>query len=135
MNRTPDYYVNEEKGTVACVLRGCAVDAVVELSAIEIVSCGIKQGIPEDFLMHDTYTGVAVCKEGDTFDEQFGRELAYRIAYTKYRSALRRKVSYVINDYEKYTKYVTRKMADVYTRLAAKQIKAQELLKETKAKI
>lgn len=135
MNRTPDYYVNKEKGTVACVLRGCTVDAVVELSDIESISVGMQQGIPKDFLMHDTYTGVAVCKEGDTFDEQFGRELAYRIAYTKYRNALRKKAGYIMNDYEKYTKTVIQKMADVYKRLAAKQIKSQELLKETKAKI
>lgn len=98
------YIINEEKGIVVCIISDC------EENAIELIDeqFGYTHAfnnipIPVKYILNNNYKGVAKCADGDTFDVEYGRKLAYKKAYLKYVTALNKKVNHFVNDYKKHT--------------------------------
>ncbi len=77
------YYVNEDERTVVCALVQCHDDAY------KYIIARIPGYIPKTFLqgrmdMPDKFIGKSVCAPGDTWDRQYGCQLAYFRAIQKY---------------------------------------------------
>lgn len=97
MNDKTKFYVNEEKGTVVCV-----VEALVK-TPVDWDSCVL---IPNTFL---TERGVAKCAPGDKFDIERGKRIALARAENKvYLSALNyldkfmEQIGVLVNAYEEF---------------------------------
>lgn len=120
MDREPYYYVNKEKGIVVCELTGCTIDAVTLMAkhftplqeigntikgctSCSEASCKALQDIPNNFLMRNSYKAIAKVQDGDTYDEEKGKAIAYRKALVKYNIALVKKVRFIANDHDKYS--------------------------------
>ena len=76
------YYVNEEERIVVCVLNGCRYDFVEVLNRTDnpitnsyYISCR-----RQDIHMKDSFRGIARCAEGDEWNEEYGKKLAYHRA-------------------------------------------------------
>ena len=68
------YYVNKEKGAVTAVIKDREFDAL----------CFSKRYIP------DAYSGVAICKEEDVFDEEVGKRVARKKALRSYYKEMKK---------------------------------------------
>lgn len=85
------YFVNKEKGICTCVLSDCEYDAIEEVEHIFGHTCNsliVKAN--KDYLIDYRYVGIAKCSPEDTFDEIFGKDLAFERAYVKYIKAKKR---------------------------------------------
>lgn len=99
MNRECIYHVNEEKGVIVCEITDCEDDALDML-----VSKGIgafRSCYPEEFYLRDTYKGIARLHQGDTYNEEYGKKLAYGKAMVKYNRALAKKLRFIHKHYAK----------------------------------
>jgi len=117
MRKEVVYIVNEEKGVVVCKILNCTVDAVLLLDKNGLVCMDLwpQDRVPTVLVMQDTYTGIAKLKDGDTFNEEFGKKLAYKIAMAKYNAALDKKITIAQANHKK---YVQREF-DTYDKLKA----------------
>ena len=100
-NFNVDYIVKEEEGVVVCIISDCKFNAVAlvdDYTDIFSPCCDI----PNVFLLNDRYTGVAKCVNGDTFDEECGKRIAYKKAYLKYITAFEKKVKFIEKDHKKF---------------------------------
>lgn len=110
MNKEPIYYFQPEKGIVVCELSNCELDAITFMSKrfppLNFLAPHLDdedlEEMPDNFFMNESYKGVAVTVAGDTYDEEFGKKLAYSIAIKKYNIALHKKVKNIATSYRKY---------------------------------
>lgn len=101
MNFDVNYIVKENEGIVVCIISGCSCNAI-ELTDNYTGLHDVPMFMPPDkFLLNNQYRGIAKCNVNDTFDEEYGKRLAYRKAYLKYTTALEKKVKYITTDYMK----------------------------------
>ncbi len=88
-DNTIQYYVNQEKGTVVCVLTGCHQIARIRLNKAEY-PVGELMILPDDDVINinNQFIGKAVLAPGDTWNEDFGKKLAYQKAREKRAAAI-----------------------------------------------
>ena len=95
------YIVNEEKGIVVCIISDCEENAIALID--EQLNYALNgMDIPNKYILNNNYKGIAKCAAGDTFDEEYGKKLAYKKAYLKYVTALNKKVKCFVDDYKKH---------------------------------
>ena len=101
MNFETHYIVKPEEGVVVCIIYDCCCNAM----ALVNKHTGLFEGKPclcnENRYCLGEYRGVAKCSSEDTFDEEYGKKLAYKKAYVKYASALEKTVKRIAKDYTK----------------------------------
>ncbi|MBQ8234386.1 MAG: hypothetical protein IJZ36_02230 [Bacilli bacterium] len=74
--------VNEEKGVVTVVIKGCEKDALNSiLSRFDLDSLGLVNSLD------NAYVGVARCNPEDKFDRNIGGDLASKRAMDKHKKA------------------------------------------------
>lgn len=107
------YYVNKEKRTVVCKINDCMYNLCDEVEG---------KGMPphEYLLLKDSYIGKAVCSVDDTFDEEFGKKLAFNRAVVKLNAD---KVK-VIDDFINGQKETFEFIASFFGEISSKYIKA-----------
>lgn len=95
-----DFYVNEEKRTVSCVLNNTEdmlidyIDENLYLSAWDI-NCA-QNGFIKKVRMPKRFVGIAKCADGDEWDEELGRKIAYtRLREKVYASFFRHARTYI----------------------------------------
>lgn len=122
-----NYIVNEEAGVVICNISDCECNAIAMIDKRTGLFSNPLGYIPEEFYMNEQYKGVARCAEGDTFDEEYGKKLAYRKAYLKYTIALSKKISYILKDYEKRTTRNIMEIEALDSKIGERTITAKDL--------
>lgn len=76
------YYIDEKNGVVVCIIENTtydAIDYIQKRNGYDNIYLG------QEFHLKDSYKGIARCNlaEGDTFDEEYGKELARHRAIEK----------------------------------------------------
>lgn len=91
------FIVNPEKRTVVCIIEHTRHKCVdfINFNMPEYVYLGqiVKKG-----WMPDRFVGIARCGENDEWNEDFGRELAYRRAKEKFNRSFFKHANSVLND-------------------------------------
>lgn len=99
MNFQTHYIVKPEEGVVVCIIHDCCCNAM----ALVNKHTGLFEGMPcqcnQSQYCLSEYRGVAKCSPEDTFNEEYGKKLAYKKAYVKYTAALERTVKRIVKDY------------------------------------
>lgn len=112
-----NYIVKEQEGIVVCIISDCELNAInVVNSTTGIFDVCCLGTIPEEFFLGE-YKGVSKCVPEDTFDVEYGKNLAYSKAYLKYVTALEKKVKYIVKDYKN---FITKRILPDYDRAVAK---------------
>lgn len=102
MNREPIYYINEEKGIVVCEITDCYYDAIeLVQQKSEILDEICSFCVPNELAISDSFKGIAKTHEGDTFDIEFGKKLAFKKAIVKRNIAISKKVNFIVKSYKK----------------------------------
>ena len=78
------YYINKEKRTIAARMVDCQYDIIDILYKMGIDRVFRANYRIEDFLIKDTYRGVAKCAPEDTWDEEVGKRIARNRLLKKY---------------------------------------------------
>ena len=99
------YIVKKDEGVVICRGQGTALDAMKELGIFNYKKpdFDIVLSLPE-YIISDEYKGVARLCDGDTWDEEFGKEIAYQKMKKKYLrakiKAVDRAVEHLAKEYQ-----------------------------------
>ena len=82
------YIVKKDEGVVICLGQGTALDAMKELGIFNYKEpdFDLVFSLPE-YIISDEYKGVARLCDGDTWNEEFGKEIAYQKMKKKYLRA------------------------------------------------
>lgn len=91
--RKPKFIIKPADGVVVCILEDTAFDLVRDMNFPSTMPLEFM----EIFVISDQYKGVARLHEGDTWDEEFGKKLAFEKAYMKYKAAKVKKLEKVKN--------------------------------------
>lgn len=93
----PIYHVNVAKKTVVCRLVECNNEIDARLIRRGFQVSAIKH---PKFCVPDVIIGKAVCCQTDTFDEEFGKKLAYSRAMAQFNIACRNLMTTIMNAME-----------------------------------
>ena len=94
------YYIDEEKRTVVCKLRGTMFD----VSANLLSHCNYVD-FENDYTMKDCYVGKAKCSPGDKWDKNTGKRIALCRALVAYYKDKDKMFMKVCNDLASVTNY------------------------------
>ena len=86
------YYVNRDKRTVVCVLSGCSWNAYNRIAKY-VRNYNYFIDPIGGFRIKDEYIGIAKCSPEDTWDEDYGRRLAFARARKKRDDAINDQIS------------------------------------------
>jgi hypothetical protein len=87
-----NYYINEEERTIVCVLSHCYSEAYRYIGK-HLTYYWMDTTLLDKLRMPDRFIGKATCAAGDTWDESYGRKLAYFRAKRKFDRNFANKVS------------------------------------------
>ena len=99
------YIVKKDEGVVIGLGQGTALDAMKELGIFNYKEpdFDLVFSLPE-YIISDEYKGVARLCDGDTWDEEFGKEIAYQKMKKKYLrakiKAVGRAVEHLAKEYQ-----------------------------------
>lgn len=123
------YYIDAEKGVVVCRI----VDTkFLVYNFIGPDHCQLLRDskINRHMMMPASFTGVARCAPGDTFNEAVGRELAYTKARTKLNTSFFKRANYFVNEIDRRVGELTAKFNKYGTQLENNHEKHMNHLKE-----
>lgn len=92
------YFVDKEKGVVVCVGQDCMFDLIREVGATDELFSPL--------LLSDLYKGIARLQDGDVWDEDYGKKLAYAKMIKKYVNAKQKKLNALIKDTEEVSEFL-----------------------------
>lgn len=92
------YFVDKEKGVVVCVGQNCMFDLIRDVGATDKLS--------SPFLLSDVYKGIARLQDGDVWDEDYGKKLAYAKMIKKYVNAKQKKLNALIKDTKEVSEFL-----------------------------
>lgn len=134
------YYVNREKKTVVVVIKSDAltplyiIDRVFDkfenangnhnLLEMSFDNCHVRNAF-----INDRYVGIAKCREGDTFDEEFGKKLALAKAKVKKAYAIQSNFFKFIEQLDKLNYLAGKKYDELYNRWLDFDMEVDNLLK------
>lgn len=99
------YFVNAEKGVVVCLIDDCQYDAINDfLQKLGNDICFNQQLIPtKKSFLPKSFRGIARCNfaDGDEFNEQYGKDLAFRRAHSSYTKSKHNAIQYLANHYKR----------------------------------
>lgn len=93
--RKPKFIVKPEDGVVVCILDNTMLDLVQDLK----IPFDAPMECVEPLLLNESYKGIARLSKDDTWNEEFGRNLAFEKAYVKYKAAKVKKLTKLMNIY------------------------------------
>ena len=123
------YIVKKDEGVVICLGQGTALDAMKELGIFNYKEpdFDLVLSLPE-YIISDEYKGVARLCDGDTWDEELGKEIAYQKMKRKYLrakiKAIGRAVEHLAEEYQK--------ALDVHNKLWGERASCMKALQEAK---
>ena len=91
--KTAKFFIHPEKRKVVCVIENCSKDFLNFIWKKTRMDCPqIKPGegiwrspqMTKNFLMPDSFTGIATCEEGDEWNEKIGKMIAFNRAKEKW---------------------------------------------------
>jgi hypothetical protein len=96
------YIVKKDEGVVICLGQGTALDAMKDLGIFNYKEpdFDLVFSLPE-CIISDEYKGVARLCDGDTWDEKFGKEIAYQKMKKKYLRAKIKAVGRAVEHFAK----------------------------------
>jgi len=112
------FYVQEDKGKVVCVIpntQGMARRFLEDNSKISpecdyyyaLQNGGNSSKLYKELEMPNRFVGVASCAEGDTFDEDLGRTIAFHKAKDKLYKSMFKKFNMFVNEIDSYIDELT----------------------------
>ena len=81
--RKPKYIIKKEDGVVVAILQGTAMD-LIKLLNVDTDDYRVI----EKLILSDQYKGVAKLADGDVWDEEVGKDIAFEKAHAKYKDAI-----------------------------------------------
>ena len=94
------FHINKEKGVIICILPNTQ-EAFIDFVSLNF---SVIQYYPNKMynklLMPKSFIGVATLADGDTWDEDFGKFLAYSRARDKYNKSFFKRAATFINEME-----------------------------------
>ena len=88
-----DYIVCKERRQVICIMNDTRHKLLDYLGAINM-DCGVWT---REFNMPKQFIGIATCAEGDEWNEQLGKDIAYSKAVTKFNKSFFKRAQAFIN--------------------------------------
>ena len=112
------FYVQEDKGKVVCVIpntQGMARRFLENNSKIspecdynyELQNYDRGSKLYKELKMPNRFVGIASCAEGDTFDENLGRTIAFHKAKDKLYKSMFKKFNMFVNEIDSYIDELT----------------------------
>ena len=123
-----DYIVKEKEGVVVCIISDCEFNAIALTDEYTDMFFMPWCQAPLEFRLNEQYKGIAKCVAGDTFDEEYGKRIAYRKAYLKYATALEKKVKFIQSSHKEYADQLQEKLKIAVRKIDGKTEAAQTLL-------
>ena len=124
------FYVNREKRKVVCVLEG------TEQMASDFMC---DQGLNTDFMFKDwsgdlclpnRFVGIATCAEGDTWDEEFGKQLAFHKMKVAFYTAFSNHATQYFNNIYQAIDEVIRNVNNFGDKVNANLTRSEERIEE-----
>lgn len=102
--KNAQYYINEEKRTITCVLQNCQNDLYEVINSIDC-DCNMRFDCCFDMNYHElkmkkVYVGVAKCAPDDTWDVEYGKLLAFHRAKHNHDTDFFRKAQHFIQSFD-----------------------------------
>lgn len=88
--RKPKFIIKEEDGVVVAILQGTAMD-LIKLLNVDTDDYRVI----EKLLLSDQYKGVAKLADGDVWNEEVGKEIAFEKAHAKYKEAILKRLKMI----------------------------------------
>ena len=81
--RKPKFIIKEEDGVVVAILQNTSMDLI---NLLKVDTDDYR--VIEELLLSDSYKGVARLADGDEWDEEVGKLVAFEKAHAKYKDAI-----------------------------------------------
>ena len=91
-----EFLVFANKGVVVCKIHNCEFLAINRITKYIEMNSPLILSVAYDYLIKNTFVGVAHCAPDDTWDEEFGKKLALTKAKAKRCKAINRAVKMFI---------------------------------------
>lgn len=117
----PTFYINKDKGTVVCRIRGVLTGFSGEIENILVDSSKATVVSVEDDIAIMEFTGKAKCCPGDTFDEKVGKQIAESRAKMKVYATLQQIASKAAKFYNQQAT-VASDTAEKYLRILSTEV-------------
>lgn len=94
------YVIDEKNRSVKAVIKNTKYDAINTISKL-MEKANLNADIPSNLELKNSYTGVAICHENDTFDIETGKKIARKIAIIRYNQDKIRVMKKFYSDFSK----------------------------------
>lgn len=139
------YYVNREKRTVVAVIKCSAGAPMNILDGVfdkfenmngnkNLLEVGFDNFYIKNAFVDNRYVGIAKCREGDIFDEEFGKKLALARAKAKKANAIHINFFKFIEQLDQLNYMAGKKYDELYRRWIDSQKEIGELLQQIAAR-
>lgn len=88
--RKPKFIIKEEDGVVVAILQNTSMDLI---NLLKVDTDDYR--VIEKLLLSDSYKGVARLADGDEWDEEVGKEIAFEKAHAKYKEAILKRLKMI----------------------------------------
>lgn len=115
------FIINEEKKTVVCIAHDCALDLIRDIQKnfsskpsrlMDFLMD--RTHVVDDFMLEDTYKGIAKCQDEDVFDVEIGKAIAIKKMRVNYNIAKAKKLSKFVNLYDEVLTVFDAELKDYY---------------------
>lgn len=93
--RKPKFIIKEEDGVVVAILQNTSMDLI---NLLKVDTDDYR--VIEKLLLSDSYKGVAKLADGDEWDEEIGKLVAYEKAHAKYKNAILKRLKMIKKNIE-----------------------------------
>lgn len=88
--RKPKFIIKEEDGVVVAILQDTSMDLI---NLLKVDTDDYR--VIEKLLLSDSYKGVARLADGDEWDEEVGKLVAFEKAHAKYKDAILKRLKMI----------------------------------------
>lgn len=92
------YYVDENNRKVVCVIKNTRDLFQDYISDFNLMLWDKKEQLYEKLLLPTRFVGIATCAEGDTFNKELGKKIAFNKAKAKLHGSFFRRAQFYINE-------------------------------------
>lgn len=88
--RKPKFIIKEEDGVVVAILQNTSMDLI---NLLKVDTDDYR--VIEKLLLSDSYKGIARLADGDEWDEEVGKDIAFEKAHAKYKEAILKRLKMI----------------------------------------
>lgn len=88
--RKPKFIIKEEDGVVVAILQNTSMDLI---NLLKVDTDDYR--VIEKLILSDQYKGVAKLADGDVWDEEVGKDIAFEKAHAKYKEAILKRLKMI----------------------------------------